>query len=87
MMRVSSELSFRVETIKSGRTFDFKADQARTRYCSIASGKLRVSLEGQPDFTIGTHGLFKISPGVKGRVQNRLYVDSVLHVNAVEGES
>lgn len=87
MVRVSSELSFRVETVKSGRTLDFEADKARTRYCSVASGKLRVTLEGQPEFTIGTHGLFKISPGVKGRVQNRLYIDSVLHVNAVEGES
>lgn len=87
MVRVSPELSFRVETVKSGRTLDFEADQARTRYCSLASGKLRVILEGQPEFTIGTHGLFKISPGVKGRVQNRLYIDSVLHVNAVEGES
>ncbi|ROW06802.1 hypothetical protein VMCG_04124 [Cytospora schulzeri] len=86
MVRVSPELSFRVETVKSGRTLDFEADQARTRYCSLASGKLRVTLDGQPEFTIGTHGLFKIKPGVKGRVQNRLYIDSVLHINAVEGD-
>lgn len=84
MVRISPELSFRVETVRSGRTFDFDAEQAKTRYCALASGKLRVCLEGQPEFTIGTHGVFTIKPGTKGWVQNRLYVDSVLHVSAVE---
>ncbi|KUI58945.1 hypothetical protein VP1G_06169 [Cytospora mali] len=86
-VRISPELSFRVETVKSGRTLDFEAEKGRTRFCSVASGKLRVSLEGQPEFTIGTHGLFKINPGVKGWVQNRLYMDSILHVNTIESES
>ncbi|KUI67543.1 hypothetical protein VM1G_03615 [Cytospora mali] len=86
-VRISPELSFRIETVKSGRTLDFEAEKGRTRFCSVASGKLRVSLEGQPEFTIGTHGLFKINPGVKGWVQNRLYIDSILHVNTIESGS
>ncbi|KAK7747851.1 hypothetical protein SLS53_001100 [Cytospora paraplurivora] len=86
MVRISPEFSFRVETVKSGRTLEFDADRAKTRYCALASGKLRVTLEGQPEFTVGTHGVFIIKAGVKGWVQNRLYIDSILHVSAVEVE-
>lgn len=84
MVRISPEFSFRVETVKSGRTLEIDADKAKTRYCALASGKLRVTLEGQPEFTVGTHGVFVIKPGVKGWAQNRLYIDSTLHVSAVE---
>lgn len=84
MVHISPEVSFRVETIRSGRVLDFAAEPTRLRYCSLANGKLRVSVDGQPEFTIGTHGVFKIKPGVKAWVQNRLYIDTVLHINAVE---
>lgn len=80
-VQVSPDLSFRVETIKSGYTSEIEVDTKNTRYCSVASGKVWVSMDEQLDFTIGTHGMFKIMPGVKTRVQNRLYFDSVLHIS------
>lgn len=79
-MRVSADICFEVKTIKSGHSLQMEADPAKTRYCSLATGKLRVGVEDQPDFTIGPHGMFKIEPGLKAWVQNRLYVDSVLHI-------
>lgn len=81
---VAADVSFRVETIKSGHKLEFEAITSRARYCSVASGKLRVSIAGQPEFVIGPHGVFKIKPGVKAWAQNRLYVDSVVHVVSVE---
>ncbi|KAI7787276.1 hypothetical protein LA080_000614 [Diaporthe eres] len=81
---VAADVSFRVETIKSGHKLEFEAIKSRARYCSVASGKLRVSIAGQPEFVIGPHGVFKIKPDVKAWAQNRLYVDSVVHVVSVE---
>lgn len=42
-----------------------------------------MSITGQPEFVIGPHGVFKIKPGVKAWAQNRLYIDSVVHVVSV----
>lgn len=80
---ISADVSFEVKTIKSGHSFDLDGVQTKARYCSLATGKLLVRVEGQPEFTIGPHGLFKVAPGVKASVQNRLYVDSVLHISTV----
>lgn len=79
-VQVSADVRFEVKTIKSGGSLQVDADAGRTRYCSLASGKLRVLVEEQPEFTIGPHGMFKIKPGLKALVQNRLYIDSVLHI-------
>ncbi|KKY38047.1 hypothetical protein UCDDA912_g01957 [Diaporthe ampelina] len=81
---VAADVSFRVDTIKSGHKLEFEATTSKARYCSVASGKLRVSIAGQPEFVIGPHGVFKIKPGVKAWAQNRLYIDSVVHVVSVE---
>lgn len=81
---MSADISFGVKTIKSGHSLQMEADPARTRYCSLATGKLRICVEDQPDFTIGPHGMFKIKPGLKVWVQNRLYVDAVLHIASHE---
>lgn len=80
---VAADVSFRVDTIKSGHKLEFEANTSNTRYCSVAAGKLRVSIAGQPEFVIGPHGVFKIKPGVKAWAQNRLYIDSVVHVVSV----
>ncbi|KAG8160388.1 hypothetical protein KVR01_009924 [Diaporthe batatas] len=80
---VAADVSFRVDTIKSGHKLEFEATTSNTRYCSVATGKLRVSIAGQPEFVIGPHGVFKIKPGVKAWAQNRLYIDSVVHVVSV----
>ncbi|KAG6360381.1 hypothetical protein INS49_011439 [Diaporthe citri] len=81
---IAADVSFRVDTIKSGHKLEFEVATSRSRYCSVASGKLRVSIAGQAEFVIGPHGVFKIKPGVKAWAQNRLYIDSVVHVVSVE---
>lgn len=80
-VRVSRDVTFEVKSIKSGNNLELKADQANTRYCTLASGKLYVKVEEQEPFTIGPHGLFKIAPGSAAKIQNRLYIDSVLHIS------
>jgi hypothetical protein len=80
---VAADVSFRVDTIKSGHKLEFEELASYTRYCSVASGKVRVTIAGQPEFIIGPHGVFKIKPGVKASAQNRLYIDSVVHVVSV----
>lgn len=84
MIPVSADVSFRVDTIKSGHKLEFEATSSKARYCSVASGKLRISIGDQPEFIIGPHGVFKIKPGAKASAQNRLYIDSVLHVISVD---
>jgi len=54
-----------------------------TRVCSIASGKLRVRIDGESEFTIGPHGLFKVRPGTACSVQNRLYIDAIVHISSL----
>lgn len=81
-VQVSAEVQFEVKTIKSGSSLQVEADSSRMRYCSVASGKLRVCVDEQPEFTIGPHGMFKVEPGATARAQNRLYIDSVLHITS-----
>lgn len=84
-VQISPDVQFRVETIRSGYTVELEPHAKHTRYCTVASGKLRVTIEGQEDFIIGTHGMFKMMPGKKTRVQNRLYIDAVLHISTYMG--
>lgn len=74
-------MTFEVKTIKSGNNLELEADQTKTRYCTLASGKLNVNIDEQESFSIGPHGLFKLAPGSTVKIQNRLYIDSVLHIS------
>lgn len=80
-VQISPDLHVRVETIKSGHTSEIEAHAKNTRYCYVASGKVWVNIEGELETALGTHGMFKIMPGKKARVQNRLYFDSVMQVS------
>lgn len=80
-VRVSRDVTFEVKSIKSGHNLELEADRTKTRYCTLASGKLHVNVEDQEPFTIGPHGLFKVAPGSTAKIQNRLYIDSVLHIS------
>ncbi|KAF3765691.1 hypothetical protein M406DRAFT_256592 [Cryphonectria parasitica EP155] len=80
---ISADVTFEVKTIKSGHWLEFEGVATKMRYCSLASGKLYVSIQGQPDFAVGPSGLFKIMPGLKFSVQNRLYINSVLHITSM----
>jgi len=70
-------------TISSGNTQHFEANGRRTRLCAVVSGKLRIIIGDEPEFVVGSHGMFKISPGVACSVTNRSYVDAKLHVTSI----
>lgn len=69
--------------IPSGTVHKFEADASITRLCSLAGGKVRVKVDGEDEFAIGWHGMFRINPGVGCTVFNRAYVDAVLHVTGM----
>ncbi|KAF3763535.1 hypothetical protein M406DRAFT_332022 [Cryphonectria parasitica EP155] len=73
---ITSGVTFEV-TIKSGLKLELEleASEASKAYvwqCSLASGKLYVFIERQPMFEIRPSGVFKVEPGLKFVVQNRL---------------
>ncbi|KAM7220454.1 hypothetical protein V8F06_004233 [Rhypophila decipiens] len=84
-IQVAKGISFVATHIPSGTVHRFVPDETKLRMCTLANGKLRVTVDGEPEFAIGTHGVFKLSPGKGCRIVNRAYVDAVLHVTSVEG--
>ena len=82
---VCEDVSFHVDTIHSGATLTLDPDGNKTRICSIAAGKVRVKTGGEPEFTIGPHGMFKIKPGVGCAVQNWMYIDAIIHITVLSG--
>ncbi|GAB1315463.1 hypothetical protein MFIFM68171_05673 [Madurella fahalii] len=82
-VQVSSTITVLTITLPSGSVHQFQADPAKTRICSLVSGKLKVQVSGEPEFSIGSHGIFKIPPGVSCSAANRCYFDVVLHVTSL----
>ena len=82
---VWEDVTFHVDTIRAGNTLTMEAEVNKSRHCSIAAGKVKVKMGDQPEFTIGPHGLFLIKPGTTCVVQNRMYVDAIVHVTALSG--
>ncbi len=80
---MADRISFHIEIVQPGQTHRFAPDQEVMRVCSLASGKLRVRVKGEPEFVIGPRGMFKLKPGVACAVENRLYLDSVLHISSL----
>lgn len=86
-MRVSRDVTFEVKTIRAGNSLDLEANRINTRYCVISNGKVHVTIAKDHPFIIGQHGLFKIAPGARARIQNKLYIDSVLHISTYLADS
>ncbi|KXX74455.1 Transcription factor SFP1 [Madurella mycetomatis] len=82
-VQVSNAIALLTVTISSGGVHRFHADSTKTRICSVMSGKLKIQVGDEPEFIIGSHGIFKISPGVSCSVVNRYYFDVVLHVTSL----
>ncbi|KAK3303700.1 uncharacterized protein B0T15DRAFT_487041 [Chaetomium strumarium] len=82
-VQVTSNATFVATTIPSGRVEQFPADSTKTRICTLSSGKLRVQVGSEPEFAIGSQGIFKIDPGVACSVSNRCYLDVVLHITSL----
>ncbi|KAK1762216.1 hypothetical protein QBC33DRAFT_564041 [Phialemonium atrogriseum] len=81
---VAPDVTFRVQMVKPGECARFTADPDRLRICSVASGKVRVKgLVAGQDFAVGPNGVWKIKGGAACVVENRLYLDAVVHVSSV----
>ncbi|TQN69332.1 hypothetical protein CSHISOI_06173, partial [Colletotrichum shisoi] len=80
---VSEDIFFNVIVIKPGDSYHWPEEADKVRICSIATGKLKVKLDNAEAFLMGFNGMFKLKPGMACTVENRLYVDSVVHVTTV----
>ncbi|TLD28323.1 hypothetical protein PspLS_03592 [Pyricularia sp. CBS 133598] len=52
---VADGISFHVDVIRPGTRRTFERDSATTRICSLASGKLKVRMQGEDELTLGTN--------------------------------
>lgn len=53
------------------------------RTCSVASGKVKITMAGKT-FQMGPNGVFVVRPGQACKVENRLYIDAVVHCTTIE---
>ncbi|KAF3055748.1 hypothetical protein GL218_06846 [Daldinia childiae] len=84
-IRIGRDVSFQVITIKPGTVHFWGSNANKLRLCSVASGKLQVSIHGQ-DFSMGPNGMIRIRPGVECTATNKLYIDATVHVTTVPGD-
>jgi hypothetical protein len=77
------DTTFRVNVVNSGSSVRFAATPDRVRICSVGAGKVKVRMQGEEEFDIGPHGMFRVLRGRSCVVLNRLYGDAVLHVTEV----
>lgn len=75
-----------VHAIAPGQVIPLAMDDTYLQLCSVASGKVRVRLEGVNDFDIGPGGMFKVDPGLKATVSNRLYIGATIHLTTIQDE-
>ncbi|CAI4210273.1 unnamed protein product [Parascedosporium putredinis] len=62
-VRVADGLGFNVTYLLPGAKLKLGEDHNNLRICSVATGVAKVKLGDDPEFTIGTSGMFKILPG------------------------
>ncbi|KAF4970849.1 hypothetical protein FSARC_2215 [Fusarium sarcochroum] len=79
---VSEDVSFNVIVLKPGSASHWKVEDDKLRTCSVATGKVRVTM-GEQTFQLGPNGMFVIRPGQACKVENRLYLDSVVHCTTI----
>lgn len=82
-VRVCKEATHWVRRITHGMIFTLEKSENTIRLCTVATGKLHVQLDEEPIFVIGTHGLFKINPGVACTIANEMDLDAMLHITSI----
>ncbi|KAF9877219.1 hypothetical protein CkaCkLH20_05485 [Colletotrichum karsti] len=83
VVAVSEDISFNVVVIKPGGSHQWADEDDKVRICSLAVGKVNVKLDKTDPFSIGPNGMFKLKPGVACSVENRTYIDAVVHVTSI----
>lgn len=81
---VSDDVSFNVHVIKPGASTNWNVDDDKLRMVSVAAGKIKVCMNDKT-FQLGPNGMFIVRPGQSCRVENRLYIDSVVHCTTLVG--
>ncbi|KAK7419703.1 hypothetical protein QQZ08_010716 [Neonectria magnoliae] len=79
---VSEDVSFNVLVIKPGSVSHWSVEDDKLRTVSVAAGKVMVTLSGKT-FRLGPNGMFIVRPGQVCKVENRLYIDSVMHCTTI----
>ncbi|PNH44199.1 hypothetical protein VD0004_g3394 [Verticillium dahliae] len=79
---ISPDVSFNVVAVKPGCTTQWEAIEGRLRVCSVATGKVKVQMDGA-EFQLGPNSMWKIRPGSKCLATNRLYTDAALHITTI----
>ncbi|KAK4458086.1 hypothetical protein QBC42DRAFT_349914 [Cladorrhinum samala] len=77
---IANGVAARTCSILPGTVLNLAAERTMIRQLWVASGKVKVTLGANPEFTIGPHGCVIIRPGVSCTVRNTIYVDAWLHV-------
>lgn len=75
-------INFAVLHLPGGATHTWTSDETALRVCSVAVGKLHVTM-GSKDFTIGAHGMWRIRGGEICEVANLNYGEAVVHISTV----
>lgn len=83
---VSEDVAFNVITIKPGDKAKWEADDSQLRTCSVASGKVEMTI-GAKRFGTGPNSLFIIRPGETCVATNKLYIDATVHCTTVKSYS
>ncbi|KAM5344754.1 hypothetical protein ACJ41O_010616 [Fusarium nematophilum] len=79
---ISDDVSFNVLVVKPGSVSHWAVEDDKLRTCSVAAGKVRVTM-GDKTFQLGPNGMFVVRPGQTCKVENRLYLDSVVHCTTI----
>ncbi|KAH7165648.1 hypothetical protein EDB81DRAFT_639428 [Dactylonectria macrodidyma] len=81
---VSEDISFNVVIIKPGSSKHWGVECNKLRTVSVAAGKVKVTID-EKTFQLGPNGMFIVRPGQTCKVDNRLYIDSMVHCTTIEG--
>ncbi|KAK1850614.1 hypothetical protein CCHR01_06773 [Colletotrichum chrysophilum] len=80
---VSEDIAFNVIVIKPGGSHRWTDEEDKVRICSVAVGKVKVKLDMTDPFQIGPNGMFKLKLGTSCSIENRTYIDAIIHVTSV----
>ncbi|KAK7413727.1 hypothetical protein QQX98_007370 [Neonectria punicea] len=79
---VSEDVSFNVLVVKPGSVSHWSVEDDKLRTVSVAAGKVIVTMSGKT-YRLGPNGMFIVRPGQACKVENRLYIDSVMHCTTI----
>lgn len=82
-VQLFNNVSLVATVITSGSTYIFGADATMARAGVLLAGKVKVDVDGETQFAVGPHGVFRIPPGVGCAVHNHCYVDAALQITSI----